>query len=354
MRFFIILAFLAGTQMYGQIVAGANASCGNPSSQPTCPAASTINLHPDDIIILAAYPGTGNITFAAACGITWTKQGNSTTDNVGIWEGITTTGGTGCQITTQISPNASVVWAAQIYSGVASVGAFTNSTALGSSGTSTCSFATTLANAGDFSVTVFKRNIGTDTFSATAGTLRLQSTMAGHGLAFIDQYAAAPGPLTSTVSFAPATGFCATAVSVPLIAGPVSATSAYYGTPPLVAGTGITITPSQTAITIAATGSPAGGSPIKVAGGAYSLASENFAANTCVLRPAGGISAPGTVHTDVVVMSRDSNGSGWAQGRLRIEGEAFAGTISIEICNPESAPINPGALPLPLNWMVLR
>lgn len=131
-------------------------------------------------------------------------------------------------------------------------------------------------------------------------------------------------------------------------------TGKYWANPPLVAGNGVTIASTPTRIIISALPA-AGGAVNKIAGGTYSLTNENFAANTCVLRPQpSGISAPGVQATDVVILTRQSSASGWGQGRLKIDAIPFAGTFSFEICNADmSNAINP-ASPLLLNWLVVR
>lgn len=131
------------------------------------------------------------------------------------------------------------------------------------------------------------------------------------------------------------------------------ATGNWWADPPLLAGSGVTISPSATGVTISAI-PPAGGAVNKIAGNTYTLANENFAANTCVLRPTTGITAPGVQATDVVIITRQSSASGWGQGRLKIDAIPFSGSISIEICNSDQTnAINP-ASPLLLNWLVVR
>lgn len=127
----------------------------------------------------------------------------------------------------------------------------------------------------------------------------------------------------------------------------------FWANPPFRPGNGVTFTPSATGITISAS-PPAGGAVNKIAGGTFSLPNENFAANTCVLRPSTGITAAGVQTTDVVMLTRQSSASGWGQGRLKVDAIPFSGSISIEICNADMTnAINP-ASPLPLNWLVVR
>lgn len=129
---------------------------------------------------------------------------------------------------------------------------------------------------------------------------------------------------------------------------------AYWASPPLIAGTGITLTPSATGTTIAATGG-GGGGVAKIAGGTYTLPSGTaFPANSCTLVPtSGGVSAPGVTTADVIIITRQSTASGWGNGSLVIGTIPFSGTFNFEVCNNSANTITPGTT-LPMNWLVVR
>lgn len=126
----------------------------------------------------------------------------------------------------------------------------------------------------------------------------------------------------------------------------------YWASPPLIAGSGITITPSATGTTIS-TGT--GSAVTKIAGSTYTLPSGTaFPANSCTAVPSsGGVSAPGVVSTDVILLTRQSTASGWGNGSLIISAIPFSGTFNFEVCNNSANTITPGSA-LPMNWLVLR
>jgi hypothetical protein len=123
-------------------------------------------------------------------------------------------------------------------------------------------------------------------------------------------------------------------------------TGDYWADPPLVAGSGITITPSATAVTIS-TGTGAG--VTKIAGGSTPLSAQTIAAGVCVT-PDVTVSAPGVTSTDVVSWSYQSPiGGNWVIG-AQVALFSTANTVNIHICSNDGVTLNP----ITVNWLVVR
>jgi hypothetical protein len=129
--------------------------------------------------------------------------------------------------------------------------------------------------------------------------------------------------------------------------------SRWWASPPLVAGSGISITASPSAITISSSGTGPGGTILKVAAGTVTLGTTPVPANQCISEA--NVTAPaaaGVQATDVVQWSRQSSGTGWGNGTLTLWPQAFAGSIDFAACNSSGTSITPQSIQV--NWQVLR
>lgn len=130
----------------------------------------------------------------------------------------------------------------------------------------------------------------------------------------------------------------------------------FWASPPLLPGSGISLTPAPTGITIAATGG-GGGNMAYIAGGTTHIPGnvtvQPDSCTTLYTSDAGtDPSASGVQQSDVVSWSLQPSASAWNNGKTYFHAIAYAGSITWRGCNLATSAYTPSARDV--NWYVIR
>lgn len=229
--FAFVMVLVTASLASAQITAKGSVHCGTTGGTVlSCPATSALAVTTGDTVIVGAEVNTNNAsvyTITSDCGLSFTPMAG-TVASVLMWKA-TAASTTSCNITLA-RPSGSATdpylnWIAQDYSGISSVGTVTP----GSFNTVTsCTGSMSIVNPNDYILGFFTSSVasGTQTITATAGTLRANSGTSNNNsvAAILDTTSATGGQsLTLSVSLA-LTGTCNRNL-VRLVGAPIPARS---------------------------------------------------------------------------------------------------------------------------------